>query len=64
MSLIVIGGALGEMLMPALIAALMGPADEMWPAALYVVCVVISVLMLLVYVASCFLLRAAGQRAG
>lgn len=60
----VVGGALGDMLMPALIAVLMGPDDGVWPAALYVVCVVISVAMLFVYGACCGLLNAAGQRVG
>lgn len=58
----VIGGALGDMLMPSLIAALMGSEDGVWPAALYIVCVVVSVLMLLVYGACCVLLKSAGQR--
>lgn len=57
----VVGGALGEMLIPALIAALLGPDDGVWLAALYVVCVVISVLLLLVYGTCCMLLKGAGR---
>lgn len=63
-SKMVIGGALGDMLMPALIATLMGPGDGLWSAALYVVCVVISVLMLLVYGICCGLLKRTGRHLG
>ena len=60
----VVGGALGEMLVPALIAALLGPDDGGWPAALYFVCVAISVLMVVVYCAWCNQLKAAGRQVG
>lgn len=60
----VIGGALGDMLMPALIAALMGPDDGLWPSALYVVCVVISALLLIVYGICCGLLKRTGHHVG
>ena len=63
-SWMVIGGALGEMLVPALIAALLGPDDGGWPAALYSICVAISVLLVVVYCASCSQLKAAGGQVG
>lgn len=63
-SQIVVGGALGEMLVPSLIAVLLGPADGGWPAALYSVCVAVSVLMVVVYGAWCSQLKAAGLQVG
>lgn len=47
----VVGAALGEILVPAFIAVLLGPADGGWPEALYVTCVGISALLIALYYA-------------
>lgn len=48
-----VGGALGEMLVPALIAAILGSDDGGLPGALYSICVASSVLMMVVYGVFC-----------
>lgn len=47
----VVGAALGEMLVPAFIAVLLGPTDGGWPGALYATCVGISALLIALYCA-------------
>lgn len=56
-SRMVIGGALGEMVVPAFIAWMLGPKEGGWPVALYAVCITISVLMVGVYGVWCSLAR-------
>lgn len=63
-SRMVVGGAMGEMLVPSLIAALLGPDDGGWPAALYSVCVATSALLVVVYGACCRQLKADGRYVG
>lgn len=60
----VIGGALGEMVVPAFISALLGPSDGGQPAALYSVCLAISGLLVVVYGAWCSFLSAVERRSG
>lgn len=56
-SRMVIGGALGEMVVPAFIAWMLGPNEGGWPVALYAVCATLSVMMVGVYGVWCSLAR-------
>lgn len=58
-SRMVIGGTLGEMIVPAAVASLLGPNDGGRPSALYAVCGAVSLLMIGVYGVWC---RLAGDR--